>query len=928
MRLVERGDLLDRLDGCLGQARAAGRLALVGGEAGVGKTSLVRRFVETRAHDLGFRVLWGACDPLSTPRPLAPFRDMTPLAPMLEEERGKHGLLTALLDELSADTVMVVEDAHWADGATLDALRFVGRRVTGTRSLVLVTYRDDEVGADHPLRAVLGDLATAPGCERLRVPALTPTGVRELAAGEALDPDHLHRVTGGNAFYVSEVLASPGWTVPLSVTDAVLARVSRLPADARALVDLVSVAPGGLEPEVAGELLDGLGAALDEAVGRGVLALAGSRVSFRHELARLAIESAVAAGRRRELHRRLVDLLEARPAPDPARLAHHAEAAGDAPRVLRYGVSAAGEASDRGSHREAARQLERVIAHGEGLPADRLADLLSLWAEERRGFDEPGERAALLTRIIELRRQSGDARGTGVTLTLLARIYYGMGRSREGFECAAEAIATLEPLGEGPELAHAYAGYSMQEMTAHHGEEALRWGRLAVDLAERVEAPLAQLMALNAIGLAQLECFERLEGIDDLERAARLAEAHRDDYEVGRALGNLGAGLGEIRHYEQAEAYLERAISFSEERDLDDTTGHATADLAKIRFEQGRWDEAERLAASALRHREVSLGIPIIALYVRGRTRVRRGDPDAAVFLDEAWALARDTGDLSWIWPVTAARAETAWLAGRETEVAALVEPAYGRACAAGLRWAIGELGSWLLRTGALERLPADVPSAFGLRGRPAAAAWREIGCPYEEAEALADGDEDALRESLAILTRLGAEPAADRVRETMRRTGLRRVPARPRASTRTAPAELTRRQLEVLALVESGLSDAAIAQTLFISKKTAGHHVSAILRKLGARSAARPRRLRGGSGSRRRRVPEPGASSQARRRSHGTHAAPLRFTGEASVARPTTATATAAAPERTRVPRPPAASTRTPPSASAASSPPFRIAA
>jgi len=174
MHLVERGGLLARLEGSLEQAQSAGRLALVGGEAGVGKTSLVRRFVESSAGELGFRVLWGACDPLSTPRPLAPFRDMAPLAPVLEEERGKHGPLTALLAELAVSTAIVVEDAHWADGATLDALRFIGRRVTGTRSVVVVTYRDDEVGADHPLRAVLGDLATAPGCERLHVPSLQP----------------------------------------------------------------------------------------------------------------------------------------------------------------------------------------------------------------------------------------------------------------------------------------------------------------------------------------------------------------------------------------------------------------------------------------------------------------------------------------------------------------------------------------------------------------------------------------------------------------------------------------------------------------------------------------------------------------------------------------------------------------------------------
>jgi DNA-binding CsgD family transcriptional regulator/tetratricopeptide (TPR) repeat protein len=832
MRLVERGDLLGQLEAWSDEA---GRLVLVGGEAGAGKTSLARAFAEARSGR--FRVLWGACDPLSTPRPLAPFRDMAALTEILEEPHGKHRVLTALLEELSVETVMVVDDAHWADEATLDALRFVGRRVTGTRSVVLVTYRDDEVAADHPLRALLGDLATAPGCERLRVPALTPAGVRALAVGAGLDPDHLHRVTSGNAFYVTEVLAAPGWTVPLSVADAVLARVSRLPEDAHGLVDVVSIAPGGLEPDLASQLLDGLAGALDEAVGHGVLVLDGSRVAFRHELARLAIEETLAPGRRRELHARLLDVLAARAAADPARLAHHAEAAGDAARVLRYAPAAAREASARGSHREAARQLERAVAHGGGLSPSELADLLSLLADERRGFDRPAERAELLTRILDLRRQSGDARGAGVALTLLARIYWAMARIPEGFACAAEAVETLEPLGEGPELAHAYAGYSLQEMTAHHGSEAVRWGTRAVELAERVGAPEAEVMALNAIGLAQLECFEQLEGVETLERAARLAEEHGNDYEVGRALGNLGAALGDIRRHDRAVAYLERAIAFSEARDLDDTAGHATADLAKIAFEQGRWDEADRLAASALRHRGTSLGIPIVALCVRGRIGVRRGDPEAAALLEEAWALARDTGDLAWAWPVAAGRAEAAWLAGRAAEVPSRVTRVYEHALAAGLRWAIGELGSWLVRTGALDRLPEGVPPAFTHRGRDAAKAWHEIGCPYEEAEALADGDEEAMREALAILVRLGAEPAADRVREAMRRAGLKRVPARPRASTLAAPAQLTRRQLDVLALIESGASNAEIAHRLFISEKTAGHHVSAILRKLGARS-------------------------------------------------------------------------------------------
>jgi DNA-binding CsgD family transcriptional regulator/tetratricopeptide (TPR) repeat protein len=839
VELVEREPYLVQLEACLEQARAgSGRLVLLGGEAGAGKTSLARRFVEGRSDRV--RVLWGACDPLSTPRALAPFYDMPPVAPLLDAGLGRYELLTALLDELRLHTVMVAEDVHWADEATLDALRFVGRRITGGRSVVVATYRDDELGAGHPLRAVLGDLATASGCERVHVPPLSADGVRALAAGSALDPERLHRATGGNPFYVSEVLAAPSFTVPASVADAVLARVSRLSDAARALVDVVSLSPGGLETEIAELLADETHDALDEAVERGVLVASGARLSFRHDLARLAIEAAVPSGRRRRLQSQLLEALEERSA-DLARLAHHADAAGAGERVLRYAPDAAREASARGAHREAARQYERALEYAGGLPASERADLLAHWAQERVGFDEPADQIALLERVADLRRASGDERGLGAALTVLSLATWGAGRSAEALELAAAAVSKLEPLPPGPELAHAYAAYSIQEMLARHGREAVAWGTRAIELAEQVEAPVALHLALNAVGSARLVCFDDPEGIEALERSARLGRERGDDFAVGRALGNLGTSLGELRRYDEAVATLEQAVAFDEEHDLDGLGGYAKSWLAKVRFEQGRWDEADRLAAEALLRRDVLIIIPITALAVRGRVRVRRGEPGGEAFLDEAWALAQPTGDIQRLWPIAAGRAEAAWLGGRPNAIEGLVGPTYDQACSLGVGWAIGELGFWLWRAGALPA-PLDggaEPYALHARGdwRGAGEAWRGIGCPYELAEALADGDEPALRESLSILSTLGAEPAADRVRAAMRRAGIERVPARPRASTLAAPAQLTRRQLEVLALLENGLSNAEIAGRLFISEKTAGHHVSAILQKLGAAS-------------------------------------------------------------------------------------------
>jgi DNA-binding CsgD family transcriptional regulator/tetratricopeptide (TPR) repeat protein len=505
--------------------------------------------------------------------------------------------------------------------------------------------------------------------------------------------------------------------------------------------------------------------------------------------------------------------------------------------VLRYAPEAAREASARGAHREAARPYERALEYADGLPAAGRADLLAHWAQERVGFDEPADQIALLERVADLRRVSGDERGLGAALTLLSLATWGTGRSAEALELAADAVRKLEPLPRGPEFAHAYAAYSIQEMLARRGGEAVEWGTRAIELAEQVDAPVALHLALNAVGSARLVCFDDPDGIEALERSARLGREAGDDFAVGRALGNLGTSLGELRRYDEAVATLEQAVAFDEDHDLDGLGGYAKSWLAKVRFEQGLWDEADRLAAEALVRRDVLIIIPLTALAVRGRVRVRRGEPGGEELLDEAWELAQPTGDLQRLWPIAAGRAEAAWLNGREDAIEGLVGPTYDQARALGVGWAIGELGFWLVRARAFDRLPDDLSAPYALPWHEAAETWRQLGCPYEQAEALAEGDEAAMHESLVILTRLGAEPAADRVREKMRRAGVKRVPARPRSSTRSAPAQLTRRQIEVLTLLESGLSNAEIASRLFISEKTAGHHVSAILQKLGAAS-------------------------------------------------------------------------------------------
>ncbi|MGH2600925.1 MAG: AAA family ATPase, partial [Dehalococcoidia bacterium] len=316
--LLERDHVLADLERSLEDAAGGrGQLVLIGAEAGGGKTALVQQFCQGRGRRA--RVLLGACDPLSTPRPLGPLIDLAPLvdrrlAHLIQDASQRAAVFHAFLEDASAGplpSLIVFEDVHWADEATLDLLRFLGRRLASHRALLVVTYRDDELGPRHPLRIALGDLTSSQAVRRLTLLPLSIAAVGELARGSGLDPVVLHRQTGGNPFFVTEALAAGAFGIPPTVRDAVLARAARLSPAGRAALEAAAV----IGARVGARLLAMVAAdadAVDDCLAGGMLRIEDDALAFRHELVRQAILETLAPHRAAALHRQVLAALESR----------------------------------------------------------------------------------------------------------------------------------------------------------------------------------------------------------------------------------------------------------------------------------------------------------------------------------------------------------------------------------------------------------------------------------------------------------------------------------------------------------------------------------------------------------------------------------------------------------------------------------------
>lgn len=860
--LIEREEMLDALCDLAMRADAGeGALVLVSGEAGIGKSSLLSTFRERIGTH--FDVAWGGCEALFTPQPLGPLHDMAGafgprIRSLLGHAERPSSIFHAVLDELAEQKdarILIFEDVHWADHATLDLLRFLGRRVPALKSLLILSYRDDEVTAEHPLSQAIGDLPQS-GIHRLTLPPLTREGVVRMDSERTIDPDRILEITGGNPFFVTELLAAyraDGEVVPASIRDSVNARLARLSPHERAFLETMSVAPASFDHALVTALfgLDGETLAM-ACVGRKLLVEdSAGRLRFRHELARLATMSRMNSMGLQAAHGRILGALEQRQPTEQqlGLLVHHAAGALDAAKVLALAPEAGRVAAIVGAHREAAAHFATALQFADDADPELVAELHECWAYEA------GIALKIDDDVIEARRHAitlwralGRTNRVGDNLRWLSRLHWYRGEAAKANRFANEAVRILESTAPSGEQAKAYSLRAQLHMLNDRMPEAVEWGQKALAIADAVGDTETRVHALNNVGTALAYLGEE-RGVEMLQESLVLALDNDFHEHAARVYTNLGCYAVDYYRFALADKVINEGIAFDTRNDLDAWTHYLVGILARLRLEQGRLADAERIARSVLQIDRLTLLMQLPARIAIALMQLRSGMPEARQTLMSTLERSLATEEVQYIIPTRLALVEHAWLndapqrSHEQIMQLAEMDPAVFNP------WYEGEVQAWARRTGfALRnrpRRPIAGPFAAELEGdgTRAADAWARLGAPYAAAISLiataADDPASHLARAIRTLAPTGANAAIAKARRLAGEHGVtKHMPRQRRGPYRAArnnPLGLTRREQEILKLLATGATNRDIAEQLSRSQRTIEHHVSAILGKMNA---------------------------------------------------------------------------------------------
>jgi DNA-binding NarL/FixJ family response regulator/tetratricopeptide (TPR) repeat protein len=874
------------------------RTVIVGGDAGVGKTRLLREALA----GIEARVLSGGCvDVAEDSLPYAPFAEaLRGVADELEPHdaeslsaTGQARMYERLLRRLGeeAPLVLAIEDLHWADRSTRDLLRFLARNLRDERIAIVATYRADDVHRGHPLRPLLAELERGGWVQRLHLRPFTRTEVAEQIAGIIGEPPAPAFVTEvferaeGNAFCVEQLVATAREgrsELPTLLQDILHARFERLSPPAQRLLGMV--AAGG--PRVREALIaaacdlddDERAASLREAVDHQILAVEGDSYVFRHALLREAAYAQLLPGERHRVHAAYGAAGGA-----PAELARHWHAAGEDEPALAASVAAAAEAERRHGYAEAsahyARALEvwpRVDGPATAAGVSRMA-LLRRAAEATNLAGESTRAATLIRSALEEIDPGLVPDVAGELHERLGRYLWAAGASEDATVAYEEAVRLVPATPPSRARARVLGAWGQALMLLARYDESRLHCEEAIAIARSVGARREEGHALNTLGV-DLACLGDPDGaVSHLKEARAIAEEVRDLDDLARAYLNLAEILAApLDRLEEAVDLARDGVALCEEVGLDCDYGVSLRAIAAgALFELGRWDEAEAVVAASAERGPIECAA--IDFHLAGaKVAAGRGPLDAAErHLAAVGELMTNTRDPQYTGPFAARSAELALWRRRPQDALVEALDGLGRTddCwySAPLVWlgirAAADLGD----VAAGERLAARAHAcgspvldayaascaaeATRLARSPdpeafvaAAAAWDRARRPYpaaycrfREAEALVEQRRrreaaKALSAARAVAQHLGADPLLAEIDLLAQRGRIALAPA-AEASPAPGPAGLTARELEVLALVARGLTNRDVGEALFVTEKTASAHVSSILSKLSVRS-------------------------------------------------------------------------------------------
>jgi DNA-binding CsgD family transcriptional regulator len=852
MDLIEREGHLHSLNVIFKEVlHGSGHCVLVCGESGIGKTALLSAFrkeVEKRCN-----YYEGVCDSLYTPRPLAPIYDVAwqigyglEHSPADMDDRAK--LFSNFLNEVAKQPkvcVIVFEDIHWADEATLDFIKFMGRRIAQLKCMFILTYRDNEVHTDHPLVSVFGQLSPL-NYSRIELPPLSLEAVTGLAEEKGFDGRELHRVSGGNPFYVCEILADYSEGVPVNVRDGILSVYNRSTEKSREIWDLLCVVPGKFKVKYLKEFKPDYLAAIDNCLRGQILIIRDDEIFFKHELFRRAIEHGLSPIKRMILNKAILDLFLRcfEENQEIEKIVHHAKNANDYDAVVKYAPIAAKQAASVGAHAQAEKLLLTAIEFYQGDSTDTLIPLYQAYAYECYLTNNTKTAIVYATKLLKLLRRADDLELRSECLMLLSHLWWLEGDRKMSLQLAGEAIRILPEDSRGSTQIKAMNNIAELKMWCGEESESLDWAQRAMAVAAIANDNEGRCQAFNIMGSMLMRSEETfIKGQELINESLAISLALKLDEHAARAYSNIVKYAVAMRKFDGLEQIIEEGLRYTEERSLEFWRLSILSNKARFSLVKNEWDDT-LMIAETLTDNKYHGSYKAAAETLSAMSRLRTGKEIAFAPFIRAKEYAIDKCEWIVFFDAIIGLLEVEWLTDSKIineedlrlALSVLAERASTlQAC---------EFLFWLANTG--RNIPENpfknemFKVNTVIEARRSAAKWLEIGDRYLQAHALFHGSEEDKRNAVSILLEIGAEAPAEKMKQEMRTMGIKGIPRGLRSSTRSNSALLTRREMDILQLLQKGLQNKEIAGRLFLSPKTVDHHISSILFKLDVNSRAK----------------------------------------------------------------------------------------